>query len=239
MDQSTEKVVEAIKASLRAKGWTYQQLASRMGLSESGLKKAMTSGDLSLSRLFRICEICELNAAELLSMADQSAIAAVELSREQEEYLMKNPKALRLYWRLKVDGMSRAEFQKRYQVPREETTQILSKLERVNLLKVTARGQIEFTHPGPIRWKAESPLVKYLNGIWSRQLIDRAIDSASSKDFINIAGLRLSETQVAELRQEILELFEKYSRTSGRPAPGHPSTPLALLIAFTPFHFDL
>lgn len=239
MDQGTEKVIEAVKTAVRTRGWTYRQLAGKLGLSESGLKKAMTTGDLSLSRLFRICEICDLNPAEILAAADEGGIAAVELSREQEEFLMRNPRALRLYWRLKVDGMSRADFQKRYGVTREETGQWLAKLQRVGLLRVDARGRIEFTHRGSIRWKAESPLVKYLNGLWSRRLIDRAIDGAGAADFINIAGLRLTETQITELRRDLLELFEKHSRASGRPAPGRVATPLALLAAFTPFDFEL
>lgn len=239
MNSGTENVINAVKDALRAKGWTYRHLADRLGLSESGLKKSMTTGDLSLSRLFRICEICELNPAEILASADERGIAAVELSREQEEFLMKNPRALRLYWRLKVDGLTRAEFQKRYAVSREETSQWLGKLERVGLLTVNTRGQIEFTHHGSIRWKSESPLVKYLNGLWSRRLIDRAIEGSTTNDFINIAGLRLTESQTTELRQDLLSTFEKYSRTSGRPAPGHTAKPLALLIAFTPFDFDL
>lgn len=227
-----------MKAALRAKGWTYRQLAGRLGLSESGLKKAMTSGDLSLGRLFQICEICDIPVATVFAAADDRAISPVTLSREQEDFLLRHPKALKLYWRMKVDGLSRTDFQKRYGLSRAETDPWVRQLERVGLLRMSARGQIEFTHRGAIRWAPESPLVKHLNGVWSRRLLDRAIEGAGPADFINLSGLRLSETQVAELRADALDLFEKYSRLSGRSAPDRRTTSLALLVAFTPFDFE-
>ncbi len=236
---STLNVLSELKSLIWARGWTYAELAKKLGMSESGLKKVMTNSDISLGRLTQICEVCQIELSEVLNAADQERISEVYLSPEQEQFLLKNPKAFRFYWKLRVDQMTRGEFQKKYKTEIQETQKWIGGLEKIGLLKISPRGQIEFTHQGLIRWNSESPLVKYLHSLWSQQLIERVVNKNGPSDFINLSGLYLDPVGLAELRQECLEIFDRYSKLSQRLKTQKSALRVGFLATFTQFDFDL
>lgn len=214
-------------------------MAAKIGLSESGFKKMMTNTDISLSRLEQICKICGIDLIGLINDSDQEKIKDVFLSFEQEQYLLKNPKIFRFYWKLRVDQMTRSEFHKKFGVSLNETQKWLTGLEKIGLLMLNPRGQIEFTHQGLIRWNSDSALVKYLNSYWSRQLIDRVVERQGTTEFMNLSGLYLDEINLQSLKSECLELFERYSKLSQRLKNQNSAKRIGFLAAFSEFDFDL
>lgn len=235
----TQNVIRAVKQALAERGLTYKDLAYRMGMSESGIKKVMGGQDISLYRLEQICDLCEISFIEVLQSAHQDKISDVFLSFEQEQFLLRNPKIFRFYWKIRIDQMSQADFRKTYRVSITETQRWVASLEKVGLLKVGKRGQVEFTHRGLIRWNPESALVKYLNSIWGPKIVARANEKSNSASFINLAGLYLNESAAGELKKDLLEVFDRYSKISVGLKPQKAAQQIGFLAAFTTFDFDI
>ena len=91
MSNSTT-LVAGIKLRLRAQGLSYSDLAKRLGLSEPTVKRDLSRGKFTLSRLDRICEALGVDILDLLQPPGNSPLT--ELSEAQEQALVANPKLL-------------------------------------------------------------------------------------------------------------------------------------------------
>ncbi len=60
-----QRLHEAIKRQLKARGMRYRDLAQALGLSEPSVKRLLTRGGITLERLERICEVLETDFFEL------------------------------------------------------------------------------------------------------------------------------------------------------------------------------
>ena len=65
MAQAT-RLVHELKSQLKIRGITYRELAHELQLSESAVKQMFSSGNMTLARLDRICEILSMDLADLL-----------------------------------------------------------------------------------------------------------------------------------------------------------------------------
>ena len=94
MSQSVE-FMNALKRLLKMKGIVYQDLAAALELSLPSVKRLFSTGDISLNRLDKICEISGIEFTDLLKLMDLSKSKFhSELTLEQEDFLSENPKAM-------------------------------------------------------------------------------------------------------------------------------------------------
>ena len=94
MDQ-TAKLLDTLKSYLKSRDITYRNLAQRLRLSESSIKRVFSEKTLSLKRLERILQSLDLDFYDLAHMSRrQDGDSAEALSSQQEERLIKNPKML-------------------------------------------------------------------------------------------------------------------------------------------------
>ena len=94
MDQ-TAKLLDTLKAYLKSRDITYRNLAQRLKLSESSIKRVFSEKTLSLKRLERILHSLDLDFYDLAHMSRrQDGDSKEALSPEQEESLLENPRML-------------------------------------------------------------------------------------------------------------------------------------------------
>jgi transcriptional regulator with XRE-family HTH domain len=93
---SARGLVKALKRKLKVAGITYQDLARQIGLAESNVKRMVTSGDLSLSRIDDVLRVLKMDFAELSRRIANAQSLRRELSLEQEEAVVADPKLMLL-----------------------------------------------------------------------------------------------------------------------------------------------
>src|SRR5262249_31136534 len=86
-------LVRNLKAHMRAEGVTYRKLARKVGLSEPTIKRDLSRGGFSLSRLEEYCQALNVTVATLLRSPTRAALLT-ELSAAQEQALAGNSKQL-------------------------------------------------------------------------------------------------------------------------------------------------
>lgn len=210
----SERVLEIIKKELKSKKMRYEELAERLGMSLSGLKKSLSSKDLSLARLQSICDVLGVSLVQVLTLADDSKVQDVYLTGEQETLLLKNPEIFHLYWKLRFDGMPLHQYIQKAQESREAVRARVRSLEKVGLVRINPKGDLEFSDKGMIRWNNYGPLVKHLNRKWSSELIESILEKEDPSLVLNLALLQLSEESYAELKRELREVVDRYSTRS-------------------------
>src|SRR5579862_930627 len=87
-------IVQAVRATLRQRRMTYRELAAAIGVSEPTVKRDLSRGDFSLSRLDRICEALELSLADLAQNQASGTTLLTQLSAQQERALVRDPRLL-------------------------------------------------------------------------------------------------------------------------------------------------
>lgn len=209
-----EAVTLVLKRELKNRKMKYDDLAERLGLSVSGLKKVLASKDLSLSRLQAICDVLGLPLVQVLSLADEAKVQDVYLTEEQETLLLKNPDILHLYWKLRFDQIPLHQYLQGTKISREEMRGRLRKLEKVGLVRIGPKGDLEFSDRGMIRWNNSGPLVEHLNRKWSAELVDSILKKKDPRIVLNLAVLNLSEASFADLNTELRDLVDRYSTRS-------------------------
>ena len=211
-----ETVLELLKKELKNKKMKYEDLADKLGMSVSGLKKSLSAKDLSLARLQTICEVLGISLVQLLTLADDAKVQDVYLTDEQESLLLKNPDIFHLYWKLRFEELPLHKYIQMSKVGRDEIRSRLRRLEKVGLVKIDAKGDLEFSDKGMIRWNNYGPLVEFLNRKWSAELIESILQKKDPQIVLNLALLRVTEASFAELQNELRELVDRYSTRSKR-----------------------
>lgn len=88
---TTHEVVVVLKSELKAAGITYKDLARRIGLAESSVKRLFSSGDLSLSRIDDVLRVLKMDFAELSRRIADAKPLPRELTLEQEQAVVSSP----------------------------------------------------------------------------------------------------------------------------------------------------
>ena len=77
------QITGKLKNYIKAKGYTYKTLASRLEISESALKRNFSIGDFSLSRLEEICRVLDITLADLAKYGEDHTRVSF-LTEDQE-----------------------------------------------------------------------------------------------------------------------------------------------------------
>lgn len=91
---SPEAIMQALRSEMRAAGVTYKQLAQRLGMSESSIKRVFSNGDMNLSRLAQICKAVGVAMEDVLRQATETLPHADTLTLAQERSLVEDPELL-------------------------------------------------------------------------------------------------------------------------------------------------
>ena len=88
-------LVAALKAELREARITYAELAERIGLAESSIKRMFAQGgDMPLSRVDEICRVLRLDYADLARRVAERQPLLAELTLEQEQAVVADRRLL-------------------------------------------------------------------------------------------------------------------------------------------------
>lgn len=212
-----EKIREVLKRALKQRGLTYRTLAPKLGLSESGVKKLLTAKDLSISRLFSICEVLGLSVSELLETVEREEIREVELSPRQQAALLKEPGLLRLFWRSCIEKEDLHAIRTEERLSENEFRKLISRLENLDLAHLNEQGRIEPAHRGLYRWREGGPLIDRLNHDWSINLLEAALKKTTDPTSLHrLSGLRLNEIEAQELKRRLNDLVDEFARTTAK-----------------------
>ncbi|HEX7238444.1 MAG TPA: helix-turn-helix domain-containing protein [Gammaproteobacteria bacterium] len=93
-------LVTELKRYLKAQGVTYATLAKQLDLSESSVKRQFARQSFSLKRLEQILNLVGLEIADLIALMNERREFLTELTPEQEDALLADPKLLLMMYLL-------------------------------------------------------------------------------------------------------------------------------------------
>jgi transcriptional regulator with XRE-family HTH domain len=232
------RVVEALKACLRARGMTYAALAKKLGVSEPTVKRMFSRGAFTLARIEQILEAIELDLQELARLAREGSGAPAELTQEQEQALARDERLFSVFW-LVQNEWSFAAILEAFAISRAELTAAYARLDRLRLIRWGPRERARLLVRRDFRWRDGGPVKKtYGPRVMSEFLAARF---KQPLEFLRFESRVMSQESAAVLKRRLERLALEFNELAEADSslPSSRRVGVALLAACRPWEFSV
>jgi len=232
------RIVEALKACLRARGMTYGALAAKLGVSEPTVKRMFSRGAFTLERIERILEAIELDLQELARLAREGSGAPAELTQEQEQALARDERLFSVFW-LVQNEWSFAGILEAFAISRAELTAAYARLDRLRLIRWGPRERARLLVRRDFRWRDGGPVKKtYGPRVMSEFLAARF---KQPLEFLRFESRVMSPESAAVLKRRLERLVLEFNELAevDSSLPSGRRVGVALLAACRPWEFSV
>lgn len=232
----TQKLVQNLKGCIKQRGKTYADLALHLNLSEANVKRMFSRHRFTLERLEQICSWLELDLAELVLMSRHSRPLISQLTPEQEQELVSQPKLLLVAYQV-TQGWQYQDLLAHFQLEPLETLQLLAQLDRLGMIELLPGNRIKRLTAQNFSWRHDGPMQRYFKQKVSREFFNS--DFQEPQELLYFLPGRISAEQWPEIKRHLDTLAQVFDGLIHQPNP----VPVAerqgcsLMIAFRVWEF--
>lgn len=159
---TSTRIVATLKRELRARSLTYRDVAARLGLSESAVKHMFSTANFSLKRLDELCEVLELDFAELVALSDAQEPRIERLPAEFEEEIVSDIRFLLITYCL-INYWTFDEIIERYTIERAEGFRYLRRLDQMKIVEVLPGDRVRLLIANNFAWRKNGAMERFFN----------------------------------------------------------------------------
>jgi transcriptional regulator with XRE-family HTH domain len=231
-------LVSELKRYLKAHGLTYAEVAKRLDLSESSVKRLFARETFTLKRFEQVCNALGLEITDLFDLISERREYLTELTTEQEAALMSDTKLLLLTYLL-INGWPTREIVAAYDIDEPELERLLIRLHRAKIIELLPLNRVKLLTARNFAWRPDGPVRRLLDKEVQRDFLDSRFDGAGEK--LAFVGGLLSPASLVQLQPSIDRVAREFDELARRDA----SLPLAersscgAVVAIRPWEFSL
>lgn len=157
---TTADLVAALKGELKAARITYAELARRLQLAESSVKRMFARGDMPLSRIDDVLRVLKMDFAEIARKIADAQPARLELTLEQEKAVIADPKLLLMA----ICALSQWTFEQivaEYRVSEAEAVKYFAQLDRLGIIELKPMNRYRLKVAKTFHWRPHGPVMEY------------------------------------------------------------------------------
>jgi len=172
-----KQISNTLKQLLKQHKITYRIIAQELEMSEANIKRVFATNSFSLERLEQICNIIHLTLSDLFALSEKQQQQLTELTLEQEQELIENPKLLlvavcvRDYW-------SFEEIIEHYEIDVHECIRLMAKLDKIKLIQLLPNNNYKLLIAQDFRWIKNGPLERFME----KEVLNRFMASSFDGD---------------------------------------------------------
>jgi transcriptional regulator with XRE-family HTH domain len=232
-------IVQVLKRSLKTRGFTYRDIAKRLGLSEASVKRVFAAKSFTLQRLESICAAIGISMAELVRLASETHESGPRfLSLEQEQLLADDPKLFACFYLL-LNGRSSAEIMDRMNLTERELRKFYVALDAAKLVELQPRLRARLRVGPVITWRSEGPLFR----VYEQRVKEEFLQSEfqGTLEALHFRSAEISEASARILARKLEHLERDFVElaTLDVALPAREKRNVALLVAFRPWVFSM
>ena len=221
---------DALKLHLKAQSLTYADVARRLAISEATVKRIFSTRDCSLERFAQLCDLAQVDIAELARSTPRERRLLNQLTLAQEEQLVADERlfvvAISVLNQLSVDGIVAM-----YRIELPECIALLMQLERMGMLEVHANNRIRLNLSRTFAWRPNGPIMRRVAAM-APDYFNHPFDG--SGEFMRIINVRVSEPAavalVARMEQVAREYSEQHAADAILPLDDRPVRSVCLAV---------
>jgi DNA-binding Xre family transcriptional regulator len=217
---------------------TYAALARSLGLSESSVKRSFATQSFSLQRLEAICNVLGLTIADLVQMMNARREYLTELTPEQEEALLADPKLLLMTYLL-INGWPVEEIVDNFAIESGEAERLLIRLHRAKIIELLPFNRVKLLTARNFTWRKNGPVQRFFQQHVQREFIDAPFSGPGEQ--FRFVGARLSRTGLAQMQQSIDRVAREFDELARRDEalPIQERQSCAAVFAIRPWEFSI
>ena len=212
---ATAPLIRAIKATLRARGFTYRKLAELLSVSETTVKRDLSKGQFSLRRLDQICAALGLTLNDLMQPAEGQELVT-QLSEAQEIALISQPRYFVVTYLLVNDWRFR-EIIETFRMDENELIEILLRLDQLRIIEYRPTHRVRKLTARNFAWRKDGPVQKFFVTRFVPEFFQAKFEGPGDA-FRFVAGT-LSSGSISQFKASLERLageFEELARADAR-----------------------
>ncbi|MEE4191841.1 MAG: helix-turn-helix transcriptional regulator [Halieaceae bacterium] len=230
-------LVDTLKASLKAAGIKYTQVATALQLSESSIKRKFSRKEFSLSELDRICALAGLQISDLVRRMEESRGRLQALTREQEQDIADDPGLLLVA----VSVLNRWSFDQLLDFYRFEATdlvQMLARLDRLKMIELLPNNRIKLLVAPNFGWLPNGPIERVFLAAIQQDFFSTRFDRDDHKLLV-LNGM-LSPASNREFQRKLERLAQEFDQLNAEDAglPLDEKQGCTALLALRDWHYQ-
>ena len=157
---TTQDLITALKAELKAAGITYADLARELGMAESSIKRVFAKADMPLSRIDEVLRVLKMDFADLARKVADAQPLRRELTHEQEAAVVADRKLLLVA----ISVLSHWTFEQitsTYHITDAECVARLTALDRLGVIELRPLNRYRVKLDKTFRWRPQGPVMAY------------------------------------------------------------------------------
>ena len=153
-------LVTALKKELKSAQMTYADLALALGMAESSVKRMLTKGDMSLSRIDEVCRALRIDFADLARRVVDEQPLLAQLTQEQERAVVGDKKLL-LVAICVLSQWTLEQMTSSYRLSEAEVIKNLVQLDRIGIIELRPLNRYRLKLAKAFRWRPHGPVMGY------------------------------------------------------------------------------
>ncbi len=210
MNYECLRIQKTLKSLMKAKKWTYTDLAKQLNSSAATIKRRLNGDDLSLNEIKELATALNISFYELLEISKQIKKEPYMFSVEQEKLLSSNINLI-LIFRFIISGLSFDEIKKNLKLSDSELRKFSKQLESVHLIELHTGDRFQSLVEFPFRWRTNGDLHKTYDHILTKNILNRIDRSTSQPGLNHIFEIMLTQQDYTNFCKDITDVYRKYS----------------------------
>jgi DNA-binding Xre family transcriptional regulator len=209
----TGEIFDVLRQVIKARGLTYKDLAALLNLSEPTIKRLFADKDCKLGRIIKICDVLDVELADIMATASRSTDETLILAPAVEQELAGFP-SLFAFFLLLREKIPPEYIRSLYRLTQADIVLYGNRLEQLGLLEVRGDGTMRLTSDKPIKFRIKGPLlpeIKALNQAFIGEMFER---TSSETDSLFTLSRRMRPSSARRIQRELQDLKERIVKFS-------------------------
>jgi len=193
-------------------GLTYRKLAKELAMSESNIKRMFSTGNVSLKRLEKICELAQVSVVELVGQMDLEMRTVHQLTEEQENEITSD-NGLLLVTFLVINGWKYDEILNAYSYTPHQLVRYLATLDRIKLIELLPKNRFHLLVSPRFGWRRNGPIQRFFVEKIQRDFLDSQF-TGETESLLFLSGMLTpsSRSVLSKRLEDVAKEFNELNR---------------------------
>ncbi len=206
MSQTTS-LLTTLKKALKAHGFTYQDVAKHMGLSQASIKRLFSEENISLQRLEDICQLLDMQISDLVKQMNEQQGRLQQLTVEQEKEITADI-GLLLVTVCVLNKWTMKEMVDYYEMTEPDCIGKLAKLDKLNIIELLPGNRIKLLVDANFGWIENGPIQSFFQRTIAKEFFNSAFEH-DDECLVVLNGM-LSMQSNGEFQRKIKRLAREF-----------------------------